>query len=291
MTEVDADELAESGIRQVVIIEDETELAELFAVWTRKHFGDQAEVHQAHSVGQGEDLLQRLHRVDVVILDRHFPSGSGDQLLQRIAAEFDAIAVVITGLSPEPDIIRLPLTDYLVKPIDEETFAKRLSLLEKLKTAGVLTAYTNARKASLLEYHLDDPAAHPLFRRFAARWSYDRLEAIDTGSAVLLYELYLAHDDDPAGDISVSIVGSLAGELEELIALGDIKAVGEIVPTGDEYAWIDVQRSGPVEPATDGFVIYEFAVDDPERHVSPETPSEPAELRRLETCLAETFSS
>lgn len=276
--------------RQILVIEDEEDLAELFAVWAREHFGNRVEIHQAHSIEEGRRQLQTLHRLDIVLLDRQFPKGSGDDLLDRITTGFDAIVVMITGMSPELDLIRLPITDYLVKPIDQETFTKRISLLEKLKMSDVLTKYSNARKASLLEYHLDDPEDHPLFRRFAAQWSYDRLEAIDTGEEILIYELYLGRSDGPDRDISVSIVGSLSGELSEAIQSGHMGAVGELVPSGEHYAWIDVHESGPIEPAEDGYVVYEFTTDRPEILLRADLRTAPSAVQTLETQLEGTYS-
>ena len=279
------------GVTHILVIEDDVDLAELFSFWIADHFGTNIEVHVAHSLEEGERYLQRLHRVQFVILDRHFPEGSGDNLLESITRDFDAITIMITGVAPEIDIIRLPVTDYLVKPVDQETFIKRLSLLEKLQTAHVLDEYANARKASLLEYHLEDPDAHPLFRRFAARWSYDRIEAIDTGDEVLVYELYLGHGEtDAERDISVSIVGSFDPELQGAVEAGIIRPVGELVPSGPEYAWIDVQYPEVIEPAENGYVIYEFTTDTPERLIASTIRSDTSSLRTIESRLESTYS-
>lgn len=275
--------------RHVLVIEDDVDLADLLATWLRAHYGDRVAVHIAHSVADGHAELQRLHRLDLVLLDRKFPEGCGDELLDAIARAFDPITVMITGVAPDVDVIRLPITDYLVKPVDEETVVKRLSLLEKLQAANVLTDYANARKASLLEYHLDEPDDHPLFRRFAARWSYDRLEAVDTGEQVLIYELYLDQGEGPDRDISVSVVGTLGVPVADAVEAGDLRPVGELVPSGNDHAWLDVDGTAPVEPADGGFVIYEFATATPEELVADDIGPE-TDVPAIETMLERTYA-
>jgi len=77
-----------------------------------------------------------------VLLDRLLPDGSARDLLEILPCQFDVITVMITAVSPGSDLIRLPVTDYLVKPVDKETLVTKLSLLEKLEGATALDAYT-----------------------------------------------------------------------------------------------------------------------------------------------------
>lgn len=265
---------------RILIVEDDADLAAMLGRWVRDHYGDAVDVSLAHSIEEGKTVLADLPTVDVVLLDRHFPQGSGDDLLNTLQRDFDPIVVMITGVEPNTELIRLPVADYLVKPLERGSLIKRLALLEKLDTSGALEAYANARKASLLEFHLDEPDDDPLFRRFAARWSYDRLEAAATSDRVYVYELYL--DDAAHRDrVEVSLAGTLAGDLADLIAEGALVPVGELVPSGDELAWIDTGRGG--DPPDDGYVIYEFADDMPEQYVDPtvDVDSRPVE-RELE---------
>lgn len=275
-----------SSPRQILIIEDDEDLSSLLAIWLRDHYGDQADVNVATTIDDAIDQLSSLARVDVVLLDRRFPDGSGDDLLELLHSRFDPIVVMITGMAPAEGIIRLPITDYLVKPIDREPLIKRLALLEKLRAATVLEAYADARKASLLEFHLEDPEAHPLYRRFAAKWSYDRIEVADDGDTASVYELYVAEQRNPTAGISVQVVGTLGASLEELVSAGELTPVGELVPEPGGHAWIDVSRNDVIDPAPDGYVIYEFTGASPETHVSPGAPEEG---RRLERVLEEAY--
>lgn len=282
-TESDPPESGGDPDRQVLIVEDDRDLANLLATWIRTHWGDFVTVHIATTVEEGMERLTGLPTVDIVLLDRRFPEGSGDSLLDTLRSRFDAIVVMITGLEPETGIIRLPVTDYLVKPIDQQTLLTRLSLLEKLETAGVLDAYSDARKASLLEFHLDDPASDPLFRRFAARWSYDRIEVVDSGEAGYVYELYLGARE---GEIGIKIVGTVRESLATLTEDGILRPVGELIPSGEGYAWIDINRDSSSDPPEDGFVIYEFSVETPEEFFD----SEPVHgTDRIERLLEQTY--
>ena len=270
--------------RRFLIVEDDEDLAALLAHWIHDGFAD-ATVDIAMSLEEAQDLIASLPGLDVVLLDRRLPSGTGDTLLDGLLRRFDPISVMITGVTPETEIIQLPISDYLVKPIDEETLVKRISLLTRLKTAGVLSAYTTARKAALLEFHLDDPDADPVFRRFAARWSYDRIEVADTGATAYVYELYTAGQNAPDRGVSVSVVGALDGEVATLLEEGVLTPIGELVPDGDDLAWLD--RSTPVEPVTDGYVIYAFADEMPERFI---TEHHHPDAMAVERSLEEAFS-
>ena len=270
-------------MRHVLIVEDDRDLANLLASWIQTHWHNTVTVHIATTVEEGMERLSALPRLDIVLLDRRFPEGSGDSLVDTLRSRFDAIVVMITGLEPETGIIRLPVTDYLVKPIERQTLLTRLSLLEKLKTAGVIDAYSDARKASLLEFHLDDPESDPLFRRFAARWSYDRIEVIDTGERTYVYELYLGARE---GDIGIKVVGTLEHALTELVETHVLQAVGELLPSADSYAWIDIDRSTVEDPPNDGYVIYEFTTDAPEDYL---TATQINGTEKIERLLEETY--
>lgn len=269
-----------SPIRHILIVEDDEELSELLAVWLHSHYGTAIVVHIATSLDEAVDRIGMLPSLDLVLLDRRFPEGRGDELLETLSRRFDALIVMITGETPEEGIIHLPITDYLVKPIERATLIKRIALLEKLDTADVLDAYADARKASLLEFHLDDPGSNPLYRRFAARWSYDRIEVADDGEAAYVYELYITEHGSGESAISVKVVGTLAGDIDDLVAAGKLSAVGELVPGPVRHAWVDAAQEAVIEPPPDGYVIYEFTGDNPDEIVHIEELSNVRQLER-----------
>lgn len=266
--------------RRILIVEDDEHLASILERWVLDHYGDAAEVHVATTIEEGRAELSELATLDVALLDRHFPRGAGDDLIEPIRARFDPIIVMITGVEPKTELIRLPVHDYLVKPIERPELVKRLALLEKLETSGALDAFADARKASLLEFHLEDPEGDPLFRRFAARWSYDRLEVAAGPNGTYVYELYIDDADDVSHPIRVSVIGTLDEDLEDLVGDEELEPVGELVPSGRELAWIDVDRREVVDPPPNGYVIYSFASDVPEAFVTANEVANGHEIER-----------
>lgn len=250
-TDVSQARAEDDRTRQILIVEDDKELAGLLSHWVTGVQTVDTSVSVATSLPEATERLGQLGHLDVVLLDRRLPEGMGDELLGTITAEFDPIVLMITGIQPEAGLIRLPVTDYLVKPIDEAVLVKRLSLLEKLTADDALEAYTDARKAALLEYHLDDPASSPMFRRFAARWEYDRLEVAIDDAGTYLYELYTGEEGE---NCSVSIIGELTQPARSLVETGHLTQVGEIVPSGDGHAWIDVEATDLSVPE-DGMAV------------------------------------
>lgn len=292
-TETPGTGVPETTPRHVLIVEDDEELADLLQVWATDCYGRNARIHVAHSVAEGKATLESQSALDIVLLDRRLPDGSGRDLLEVLSCQFDAITVMITAVSPDSDILGLPIDDYLVKPIDRETLVKTLSLLEKLDAATALKPYTDSRKASLLEYHLDTPAENPLFRRFAARWSYDRLEIAVVDDRAIVYELYTGSETGTAGDreVHVSIAGSLAPTLESLLESGDVEPIGELLPSGDDYAWIEADDTDPIDPDDGAIGIYGFTCQAPERYVAAADDGRPTEMGDVElaTVLESAF--
>lgn len=261
----------EASPRHVLIVEDDEELAELLRVWVHDLAGETATVCVANTIADARSMLESRSALDIALLDRRLPDGNARELLES-TRQFDAITVVITAVSPGSELIRYPVDEYLVKPVDNETLVTTLSLLEKLRAANALGSYTDARKASLLEYHLDSPRDTPLFRRFAARWSYDRLEIARCGREAIVYELYAddataGRDDD--GSIRVSITGTLTAAVDELLAADAVEPVGELLPSGDDYAWIQADGDRiDHDPESDSIAIYGFTCETPEQYVA-----------------------
>jgi DNA-binding response OmpR family regulator len=253
--------------QSVLIVEDDADLADLFRLWMRKYCGRDATITVVHTVADCRARLNSHGYPDIVLLDRRLPDGSARTILDDLSRGFDGIAVLVTGVPPDSDILTLPIDDYLVKPIDEERLMKRIGLLERLDAADALKSYADARKASLLEFHLDDPTANPLFRRFAAKWSYDRLEIARVDGRAVVYELYTGGGAEGDREIRVTVAGSLGPDLESLLETGAVEPVGELFPSGDGYAWVEADGTEPSDD--DGVIgIYEFACETPERHVA-----------------------
>ena len=106
---------AESKKPVVLIVEDETELAEIYT-----SFIDGA--CRVRVANTGEEALELIdHSLDIAFLDRKLGDWSGDELVNVIHERgIDCGIVMVTAVEPNLDIVDLPVDDYLTKPIFEE---------------------------------------------------------------------------------------------------------------------------------------------------------------------------
>ena len=104
-----------SGDLEVLVVDDEARLADLFAAWLETEWS----VETAYD---GEEALETVtESVDVVLLDRRMPGLSGDEVLEELrAAEYDCRVVMVTAVDPDFDIIEMGFDDYLVKPVSKD---------------------------------------------------------------------------------------------------------------------------------------------------------------------------
>jgi CheY-like chemotaxis protein len=78
---------------RALVVDDDPEVRRALARLLRPEL----EVHLAGSVAQAEALLAVLDRVDVAFVDWELPDGTGEQILERLAAWPDAIRVLISA--------------------------------------------------------------------------------------------------------------------------------------------------------------------------------------------------
>ena len=108
----------------VLVVEDERELADLFATWLASAY----DVRTAYDVA---DALDRLDDdVDVVLLDRRLPEGTGDEVLESVREEgYDCRVAMVTAVDPDFDVLELGFDAYVVKPVEREELE---NLVERL---------------------------------------------------------------------------------------------------------------------------------------------------------------
>lgn len=96
----------------VLIVEDEQDLADLFATWLAPDYA----VRTAYGGQAGLDQLDS--DVDIVLLDRRMPQLTGDEVLETLRARgIDARVAMVTAVEPDFDVIAMGFDDYLVKPV------------------------------------------------------------------------------------------------------------------------------------------------------------------------------
>ncbi len=118
---------------EVLVVDDEARLADLFATWLRTEWA----VDTAYD---GEEALEKMSDdVEVVLLDRRMPGLSGDEVLDKFREEgYDCRVVMVTAVDPDFDIIEMGFDDYLVKPVSKD------DLLAKVEDIAVRSEYASA---------------------------------------------------------------------------------------------------------------------------------------------------
>ena len=102
---------------QVLMVDDEKRVADAYAL----RLEDVADVAVAYG---GEEALAAVDEgpvPDVVLLDRHMPGLSGDEVLERLRERETATRVVmVTAVDPDLGVLDMPFDDYLSKPVDRD---------------------------------------------------------------------------------------------------------------------------------------------------------------------------
>lgn len=140
---------------KVLIVEDEESLAALYEAW----LSEEHEVITTHTVDDGIAALDA--SVDVVVLDRRLPNGSGKHVLDHIQNQgLDCMVTMVTAFQPEFEIAQLPIDDYLVKPIERDELLSTVNELSLRSSVTVtrqeLLALLSRKIALEEENHPDD---------------------------------------------------------------------------------------------------------------------------------------
>jgi DNA-binding response OmpR family regulator len=125
--------LAEGDTEQesVLIVDDEPRVCEAFQLWLRDDY-------HVVTATDGEKALERMDDdIDVVLLDRHMPGLSGDEVLERIReAGYDCRVAMVTAVDPDFDIVEMPFDHYVSKPVDGERLKEVVDRLLGIERYG-----------------------------------------------------------------------------------------------------------------------------------------------------------
>jgi DNA-binding response OmpR family regulator len=131
----------------VLVVDDDASLTDLYASWLEPNWT------VLKATGGSEALSLVSDAVDVVLLDRRMPKLSGDEVLAKIEERnVDVNVVMITGVTPDVDVVEMPFDDYLVKPVSRDevvgavdAMLKRTSVSQRAQDAFALAT----KKATL----------------------------------------------------------------------------------------------------------------------------------------------
>ncbi|MFB6157376.1 MAG: HalX domain-containing protein [Haloferacaceae archaeon] len=157
----------ESASPTVLLVDDETELLDLYSTWLEGWCTVRTAVN-------GETALERADDdVDVAFLDRQMPGRSGEEVLREFDRRgYDFRVAMLTAIEPEADIVDMPFDDYLVKPVDADdlravtdVLLQRASYEEKSQRLFALASKKAALEASDSVDHEDSPEYRQLTDR------------------------------------------------------------------------------------------------------------------------------
>ncbi|WP_268105913.1 response regulator [Natronomonas gomsonensis] len=102
---------------RVLVVDDEKEVADAYAL----RLEGVAEVTIAYSGEEALEATDPSDPPDVILLDRHMPDLSGDDVLRELRGhDMHARIVMITAIDPGLDLLELPFDDYLCKPVERD---------------------------------------------------------------------------------------------------------------------------------------------------------------------------
>lgn len=166
------------GDAVVLVVDDERELADLYANW----LSDSCTVKTAYS---GREALRRLDAsVDVVLLDRRMPGLAGEEVLAEIRDYgFECQVALVTSTAMGYADLPLGFDDYLHKPASQTDLRSLVeSLLIRIDYSDKLQEYfglVSKRVALQTAKDADEFADHPDVRELDERIADLRLEIDD----------------------------------------------------------------------------------------------------------------
>ncbi|PSP24127.1 response regulator [Halobacteriales archaeon QH_10_65_19] len=141
----------ESELPRALLVDDEREVADAYALRLRG-------LCEIETVYDGESALEVVEEstTDVVLLDRHMPGMSGDEVLDQLNGRgFDGRVIMVTAIDPGFDVLDMPFDDYLCKPLEREDLRGAVSQQCTILGYELLGEYFSLEsKRSVLEAEL-----------------------------------------------------------------------------------------------------------------------------------------
>jgi len=159
---------APSDDLSVLVVDDEKEVADAYALRLR----GVCDVETAYGGQAALDLIES-SPVDVVLLDRHMPGLSGDEVLAELdARDFPGRVVMVTAVDPDFDVLDLPFDDYLCKPVDREDVRAAVDHQRRVlayETLGEYFSVESKRAVVAAETSADQRRANDRYREITRR--------------------------------------------------------------------------------------------------------------------------
>lgn len=145
------DETEGENLPKALLVDDEKEVADAYALRLRG-------LCEVETVYDGQSALSAIenNEYDVLLLDRHMPGMSGDEVLDQLSDHgFSGRVIMVTAIDPGFDVLDMPFDDYLCKPVDREDVREAVSQQCTILGYETLGEYFSAEsKRSVIETEL-----------------------------------------------------------------------------------------------------------------------------------------
>jgi two-component system response regulator AdeR len=149
----------------VLVVDDDPSMVSLYEAL----LSDRARVRSAHGVAGAGDHLDGA--IDAALLDRQLGDGVGDEL--AVAAPSLCATALVTGVRPGPELVDVPVEDYLRKPVDGDAVLDLLEVLLARRSldppARACAAMLSKRAVLERQYDRSSLLEHPQYRRLRVR--------------------------------------------------------------------------------------------------------------------------
>jgi len=152
---------------KALVVDDEKEVADAYALRLRS-------LCEVDTVYGGHAALSAVEEsdVDIVLLDRHMPSMSGDEALAELnGRDYYGRVIMVTAIDPGFDVLDMPFDDYLCKPIDREDVraaVRQQCTILGYETLGEYFGAESKRRVIEAEIAADEREAHGEYRETKA---------------------------------------------------------------------------------------------------------------------------
>lgn len=165
---------SENGTQpRVLMIDDEMEVADAYVLRLR----DVCDVKTAYNGPTALDLIEE-RDIDIVLLDRHMPEMSGDEVLSVLDERgYYGKVIMVTAIDPGFDVLEMPFDDYLCKPMEREDVRAAVDQQATIlgyETLGEYFSVESKREVLSSELQPDELAEHAEYRSMSQQ--ADRLE-------------------------------------------------------------------------------------------------------------------
>ena len=162
------DEATETPLPRALVVDDEKEVADAYALRLR-------ELCAVETVYHGEDALAVVddQEIDIILLDRHMPGMSGDEVLTHLDERaFVGRVIMVTAIDPGFDVLDMPFDDYLCKPVERADIREAVTQQCRVLGYEILGEYFSVEsKRSVLEAELpkDERGRHEGYQHLGER--------------------------------------------------------------------------------------------------------------------------